>query len=564
MPTAYELSLHLFDYDQQTPLDIEEVAVEHRDGVTVHDISYASPEGGRVPAYLVVPDGSGPFAGIILQHGCCGEGGESLRGQLVPEAVSLARTGAVALLIDAPFARPENTNRLPITLTEQDRDDQIQLIVDLRRGVDLLASREDVDATRIAYLGSSYSAAIGGLLAGVEKRIKAYVLAVGSGGLVEQFCDTTRKPYFCEDFPGRPLGRVSWSPDGSKIAFIVKREGSHDIYVINADGTNETRITEGSGLSMRPAWSPDGSKIAFDSYRDGGYEIYVIDADGSRQVRLANIGGDSGRPAWSPDGSKIAFDSDRDGDYEIYVMNVDGSDLIQLTDNTSDDFYPTWSPDERYIAFMSMRDHEENRDGNIEVYVVQADGTGQTNITNTPDADDCCPAWSPDGRHIAFASNRDGNIEVYVVQADGTEQTNITNTPDADDCCPAWSPDGSRIAFHESVGDIYVMDSDGSNRVRLRVESADGELRQERWLKAMEPIEPIHFVGHAAPAALFFQNARHDEGIQEEDALRYQQAGSEPKRVRWYDSGHRLPAEAIRDRVEWLQSQIGIDAKSFQ
>ncbi len=178
--SIYEENLHLFDYDQQAPLDIREVE-SWRDGdATVHDITYASPKGGRVPATLVVPDGAGPFAGIVVQHGMpSNRQGSFLLGR------AYASLGAVVILIDAPFARPENADREPLTLTEQDRDEQIQLIVDLRRAVDLLVARPEVDSERLAYVGVSYGAAMGGLLAGVEDRLQAYVLQVGDGGLVE-------------------------------------------------------------------------------------------------------------------------------------------------------------------------------------------------------------------------------------------------------------------------------------------------------------------------------------------------------------------------------------------
>ena len=265
-PTAYERSLSLFDYDKQAPLGIDESSASVRDGVTVHDISYSSSKGMRVSAFLVVPDGPGPFAGVIVQHGMPGYRDDHLEYGMV-----LAKTGAVVLLIDAPFARRmrSNSGAQPFTFTEQDRDEQVQLIIDLRRGVDLLASRADVDADRIAYVGFSHGAAMGGLLAGVE---------------------------------GGPIGRL----------FFLPAE------------------------------------------------------------------------------------------------------------------------------------------------------------------------------------------------------------------------------------------------------------RQDEWLRRMEEIEPIGYVGHAAPAALFFQNGRRDQAIDEDDAVRYQEAGSEPKRVEWYDSGHNLPLEAIFDHVEWLQEEIGIDAASFE
>jgi hypothetical protein len=128
--------------------------------------------------------------------------------------------------------------------------------------------------------------------------------------------------------------------------------------------------------------------IAFASNRDGNWEIYVMNADGSGVTRLTNNPADDRVPSWSPDGRRIAFDSKRDGNYEIYVMNADGSGQTNLTNNPADDYMPSWSPDGRRIAFDSKRD------GNYEIYVMNADGSGVTRLTNNP-AFDCCPAWSP-------------------------------------------------------------------------------------------------------------------------------------------------------------------------
>lgn len=178
-PDTCEESLALFAYDSHAPLDIRETRLREDEGVSILDLTYASPKGGRVPATLVVPEGSGPFAGLLYQHGM-----PATRGTLLPGAVTFARMGAIVLLIDAPFARRPGGLDEPITFTEQDRHEQIQLITDLRRGVDLLLARPEVDPERLAYVGISYGGAMGGLLAGVEHRIKAYVLQVGDGGLV--------------------------------------------------------------------------------------------------------------------------------------------------------------------------------------------------------------------------------------------------------------------------------------------------------------------------------------------------------------------------------------------
>lgn len=180
---ASDEAVRLFAYDLREPLEIQIESTEEREGAVVHSLSYASPKGGRVTAFLVVPQGfeerPGSLAGMLLLHGMPGN-----RRDLLARALVLARAGAVCLLIDAPFAR---SGQGPVTLSERDRDWQIQLIVDLQRGVDLLLARPDVDPRRLGFLGVSYGAALGGLLAGVERRIATYVLAVGDGGLVTHF-----------------------------------------------------------------------------------------------------------------------------------------------------------------------------------------------------------------------------------------------------------------------------------------------------------------------------------------------------------------------------------------
>jgi uncharacterized protein len=280
----YEQNVHLFDYEAESPVAMTEESVQQEEGYTVHDISYPSPKAGDVPAYLVVPEGPGPFAGILLMHGSSGS-----RQSMLPLAKDLVHTGAVVLTISAPSARVPGRDW--ITFTPLDREEQIQLMVDLRRGVDLLTTHTKVDPSRIGYVGYSYGAAMGGLLAGLEPRIKAYVLMVGDGGLVNHFTDEEQ-----------PVG--------------------------------------------------------------------------------------------------------------------------------------------------------------------------------------------------------------------GFEQFDLST--------------------------------------------------RERWLEAMEPIEPIHYIGHASSSALFFLNARHDRSVTEEDALAYQAAGSEPKKVQWYESGHGLPEQAFVDMVAWLSEQIGIDAAKFR
>jgi dienelactone hydrolase len=216
-----------FDYDAGAPLNVRVTSSHIEDGVRVSALSYASPKGGRVPALLFVPSGKGPFAGLILQHGMPGGKEEWV------DAPELAKLGAVVLAIDAPFARRSGA---PIAFTRRDRVEQIQLIVDLRRAVDLLGARGDVDDARIGYWGFSYGAAMGGLLAGAEHRIAAFVLMSGDGGLVshlsgpedrsgplEMLGPARRRAWLAAM---RPIEPLSWVKRAS--APILFQFGRHD------------------------------------------------------------------------------------------------------------------------------------------------------------------------------------------------------------------------------------------------------------------------------------------------------------------------------------------------
>jgi dienelactone hydrolase len=167
------------DYDHSASLDARETNVDHRGSVAVHDISYASPKGGRVPAYLVVPDGKGPFAAVIWGHWYWSNSEFRNRREFLEEAIVLAHSGVVSLLPDGPVARPGHVEDKD-PLSDQVASDLIQSIVDMRRGADLLLARGDVDPKRLAYVGHSYNATVGGFLSGCDHRFRAFVLMAGS------------------------------------------------------------------------------------------------------------------------------------------------------------------------------------------------------------------------------------------------------------------------------------------------------------------------------------------------------------------------------------------------
>ena len=174
-----ELVRH-FDYDQSAPLELKTVGTQKRGDATVYDITYASPKGGAVPAYLVVPGkGKGPFAGVIWGHWYWSNSEMRNRQQFLDEAVALASAGVVSLLTDGPVARPGYvTDNDP--LSEKRAAYRVQQVIDIRRGVDVLLARKDVDPERLAFVGHSYNASVGAIVSGVDRRFKAFVLMAGS------------------------------------------------------------------------------------------------------------------------------------------------------------------------------------------------------------------------------------------------------------------------------------------------------------------------------------------------------------------------------------------------
>src|SRR4051794_25717103 len=242
-------------------------------------------------------------------------------------------------------------------------------------------------------------------------------------------------------------GQAAWSPDGSRIAFRGGPDGDSEVWVVNADGSGLTKLTDTPNVSgdnrfsSQPGWSPDGTRIVFRSDReDGDADVWAMNADGGGVHRLVDAPGDQRYPALSPDGQRLVYRSDADGDADIWVAGADGSGAVPLTVNTTFDSAPAWSPDGSRIAFEAGPDATAAEGGahyaEMELFSMAASGGDVRRLTSNG-AHDEGPAWAPAGDGIVFTSERDGNSELYVMNVDGSGQRRLTDASTLEES-PDW------------------------------------------------------------------------------------------------------------------------------
>jgi Tol biopolymer transport system component len=273
---------------------------------------------------------------------------------------------------------------------------------------------------------------------------------------------------------GPEVWGISWSPDGTRLAFHTGWVDDTGVYVLSADGSSwrMTRIGKGTAEWPHPAWSPDGELLAFVGAGKRG--IHVVKGDGGGRRTVARTRADVTGLVWSPDGRKLAFltsPNAPDGHREASLVNLDGRGRRNLWRDWGLVELPVWSPDGRMIAFTARSGSSTDR----AIYVANADWTGQRRL-----AQGAWPRWSPDGRRIAFqvfpSASGARRAAIHVVNIDGSGRRRIAQ----DGGGAAWSPDGRRIAFMIGGGqfapppDVYVVNADGSGQRRLTRDRSSG------------------------------------------------------------------------------------------
>lgn len=259
----------------------------------------------------------------------------------------------------------------------------------------------------------------------------------------------------------------------TKITYVVKRAGRHELQVADADGFNPQTVLASQEPIISPAWSPDGSRIAYVSF-DQKKPVVVVQnlAQGTTRV-VANFRGNNSAPAWSPDAKHLAVALTKDGLTQIYRVPATGGEAERLTDSSGIDTNPAFSPDGQWIAFTS------DRGGSPQIYRMPAAGGAAQRLT-FEGTYNVAPRFSPDGRQIAFVQREGGKFRIATLEL-ATGQVTVLTDGTMDDS-PTYAPNGKMILYEAQVGNRGQLAAvSGDGRVRQRLTSAAGDVQDPAW-----------------------------------------------------------------------------------
>ena len=244
----------------------------------------------------------------------------------------------------------------------------------------------------------------------------------------------------------------------TKIAFSNDSTGNKEIYMVDYDGYNLTKLTKDKSIALLPRWNSDGTKIFYTTYRNRNPDIFYIDLKAGSINPLLKGGGLNLIGGVSPDDSKIVFTMSRGENASIFIKELDSGNLRQLTDKYGVDGSPSFSPDGKFVTYVS------NRSGNPQIYVLDLTTKQTRRLTKFNWTD--TPQWSPTGEWIVFSGRQSPKppIDIFIVDMTGAQIRQLTAASGNNED-PSWSPDGRFITFtttRSGKRQIYVMDSDGS------------------------------------------------------------------------------------------------------